>query len=97
MLKKHADNDELIHKRKLRLISKISQVVETAVIVGNHDLISNVEYLSSNHSLKGVESMENVTLAEKPTVVNIKGDEFLLMPYVPTGRFDEALSEMLIN
>jgi DNA repair exonuclease SbcCD nuclease subunit len=73
---------------KLRLISK------TYVLVGNHDMINNQVFLNENHWLSGMKEWSNTVIVDKVISETIKGEKFVFIPYVPAGRFQEALNTM---
>lgn len=68
------------------------------ILVGNHDYINNQQFLTTNHWMNGLKEWINIYVVDKPIFVddvnnNLEGpNSYLLMPYVPTGRFIEALS-----
>jgi DNA repair exonuclease SbcCD nuclease subunit len=71
---------------KLRLISK------TYVLVGNHDMINNQVFLNENHWLSGMKEWSNTVIVDKVLFETIKQEKFVFIPYVPNGRFQEALN-----
>ena len=71
----------------LKLLKEIGSICTTYVLVGNHDYINNSQFLSDNHFLKAFEGLDRVKIVDR--VVNHYG--LVLMPYVPAGRFVEAL------
>lgn len=73
-------------------IEKISENVTTYVLVGNHDMINNQQFLTNNHSLYGVRYMRNVYLAETVISHIIKEKRFTFTPYVYPSHFLEALN-----
>lgn len=60
------------------------------VLVGNHDYINNQQFLTSNHWMNGLKEWNNIYIVDKPIYYN--EGKYLFMPYVPVGRFIEALS-----
>lgn len=69
------------------LIRHLSQHAITYCIVGNHDLINNRQFLTKNHWMNAMKSWDNVVVVD--TVQEYQN--FLFVPYVPPGRFIEAL------
>jgi DNA repair exonuclease SbcCD nuclease subunit len=58
-------------------------------IVGNHDAINNQIFLTEEHAfLPFKEWPHRICIVDKPTYTN----GFLMVPYVPPGRFNEALN-----
>jgi DNA repair exonuclease SbcCD nuclease subunit len=63
------------------------------VIVGNHDLINNQQFLSENHWMNALKEWDNVTVVDKICDIQLddNGTKVLLSPFVKTGRFVEGL------
>jgi DNA repair exonuclease SbcCD nuclease subunit len=74
------------------LIKKLRDITETYVLVGNHDMISNRSYLNENHWLNGMKEWSNVTIVDRVMSIEKDGHNFFFVPYVPPGRFQEALA-----
>jgi DNA repair exonuclease SbcCD nuclease subunit len=72
-------------------IDKIRAIKPVYVLVGNHDMTNNQQFLTQNHWMNGMKEWDNVTIVD--TVVPLEVDDklFLFCPYVPNGRFVEAL------
>jgi DNA repair exonuclease SbcCD nuclease subunit len=51
---------------------------------------NNQQFLTDNHWMNGMKEWENVTIVDKV----IKVDNFVLLPFVPPGRFEEALNTL---
>lgn len=71
---------------RLRLISK------TFVLVGNHDMTSNQNFLNDNHWMNAMKEWNNVIIVDKLYQYRIDDYLFTFLPYVPPGRFLEALN-----
>lgn len=76
------------------LVSAMSSIALTYVLVGNHDLINNRQYLTENHWMNGMKKWENVKIIDKVISDCINNEKFVFVPYVPPGRFEEALSTL---
>lgn len=74
------------------VVDKLSKLCKTFVLVGNHDMINNQQFLTTNHSLYGLRYIQNVCLIEKVVVEKIKDKIFTFIPYVYPSRFVEALN-----
>lgn len=81
-------------------IEMLSSITKTIVLVGNHDMISNTQFLNENHWMNGMKKWRNVTIVDKVTHISThisthSGDNvfhFVCCPYVFAGRFIEALN-----
>lgn len=60
------------------------------VLVGNHDLQNNQQFLTENHWLVAVKSLPNITVVD--TAIFSAELNAVFMPYVPNGRMAEAIS-----
>jgi DNA repair exonuclease SbcCD nuclease subunit len=69
-------------------IDKIRQKTKTFVLVGNHDYIQNQQFLTENHWMNSLKEWDNVVIVDKV----IEYNNFYFCPYVPPGRFVEALN-----
>lgn len=90
------DTHERIHtiplNKAYELITKLKQLVPTFVLIGNHDMISNAQFLNDNHWMNGMKEWENVTIVDRVVTHRDKhGQLYVFCPYVPNGRFEEAL------
>lgn len=86
---------ERIHIVPLNLanhfISSIAELVPVYVIIGNHDLINCSQFLTDNHAFNSFKEKYNVTICDKPILVEIADKRFVFCPYVPPNSFEEAL------
>lgn len=72
-------------------IDKLRSLVPTYVLVGNHDMTSNQNFLNQNHWLNGMKEWDNVTIVDVVHTLKHDNKLFFFCPYVPNGRFIEAL------
>ena len=75
-------------------ISTMSDIASTYILVGNHDMINNQQFLTHNHWMNGMKEWPNVQIIDTPTNLNHNGKQYVFCPYVPNGRFEEALNTM---
>jgi DNA repair exonuclease SbcCD nuclease subunit len=76
------------------MIDKLRIIAKTYVLVGNHDMINNQVFLNENHWLSGMKEWSNTVIVDKVICETIKTEKFVFIPYVPNGRFQEALNTM---
>lgn len=97
------DRHETIHvsplTRSVKFLLHLMAMVPTFVLIGNHDLKNNRQFLSDEHPFTALKYMcEMDTRPIKGAIVdttiirNINGHNFVFVPYVPPGRFQEALN-----
>ena len=75
-------------------IQKMSEIAPTYVLVGNHDYIQNQQFLTENHWMNGMKSWGNVWVVDRVVHLALEEYDFVLCPYVPNGRFEEALNTL---
>lgn len=89
------DTHEVVRVQPLNLatkfIDRLSSVAKTFVLIGNHDLINQSQFLTDNHAFNALKKWPNVTIVDTPVSYSIDGHVFVFVPYVPKGRFMDAL------
>jgi len=70
-------------------LSKMSK--HLFVLVGNHDMKSNAEFLTGESAFNACKSWPNATVVDKVIKHTFGDRHFVFLPYVPTGRLSEAL------
>ena len=90
------DTHEKIHIqpfcRAINFLKMVATFKRTFVLIGNHDRINNNVYMTEEHpfsSLKG--SIDNLVIVDKTYFE----EGFCFVPYVPNGRFLEAIGDNL--
>jgi DNA repair exonuclease SbcCD nuclease subunit len=78
----------------LDFIDELRKISPTYVIVGNHDLVNNQQFLSTNHWLNPMKEWENTFIVDTPLIQTIDDITILLTPYVYPGRFIESLDTL---
>lgn len=71
-------------------LSKMSK--HLFVLVGNHDRPNNSVFLTQESPFNACKSWENTSIVDTVLEKRIEGKDYLFLPYVPTGRLNEALS-----
>lgn len=75
-------------------IDKMRQISKTYVLVGNHDMCNNQQFLSQNHWMNSLKEWENTVIVDKVISEIISDEKFVFVPYVYPGRFEEALNTL---
>lgn len=75
----------------LNFIRNLSLKCKTYILVGNHDMINNQEYLSSNNWMEmfNIFNIPNVKIANRVLTF----DKLIFVPYVSKGNFIKTLDE----
>jgi DNA repair exonuclease SbcCD nuclease subunit len=71
----------------LRICEKYA---ETEVLIGNHDYCNNGQFLTDAHPFVGWKKTHNIV--DRVKVRYAREEKIVLVPYVPDGRFHEALN-----
>ena len=73
------------------LVDNMRQITKTYVLVGNHDYIQNQQFLTDNHWMNAMKEWKNTVIVDYVLKEIINNETFIFVPYVPPGRFEEAL------
>jgi hypothetical protein len=90
------DRHESIHvsplTRAVKFLSQLIEIAPTYLLIGNHDLKNNRQFLSEEHPFYALKFWgPRMTVVDTTKLVQIKDQTFVFVPYVPPGRFIEAL------
>ena len=90
------DSHERIHitplNKAYELVNTLRILAPVYILVGNHDMCNNQQFLSDNHWLNGMKNWTNTYIIDKVQFKTIHNFNFTFVPYVFTGRFEEALN-----
>jgi len=93
VLDTHETIDECPLNKALEFINMCRKYAPTYILVGNHDYRNNSQFLTENHWMNGLKEWENCVIVDKVVELKMsKNTKFYLLPYVPDGRFVEALN-----
>jgi DNA repair exonuclease SbcCD nuclease subunit len=74
--------------RATSFLRQLSLIAHLILIVGNHDRPNNSVFCTDQHPFTSLKDWTNTTVVDKPTKIA----NMLAVPYVPNGRFYEALA-----
>ena len=90
------DSHERLHitplNKAYELVNKLRILAPVYILVGNHDMCNNQQFLSDNHWMNGMKNWKNTYIIDKVHYETINDFNFTFVPYVFTGRFEEALN-----
>lgn len=90
------DSHERLHvtplNQAIEYVKLCSSYKPTYVLVGNHDSTNNSIFLTTDHWINCLKNWANVTVVDTIQVYDIKSQKIVMSPYVPDGRFVEALN-----
>lgn len=90
------DRHETIHvsplTRSIKFLALLKDIAPTYVLIGNHDLKNNRQYLSEEHPFTACKYWgPNMTIVDTTTQITVDNHTFTFLPYVPPGFFVDAL------
>ena len=94
------DRHETIHSQALTIATQwlyqLTDVAKVYLLIGNHDRPNNQDFLSDQHPFVGLKgwSSERICVVDHVVADTINGLNFFFVPYVPPGRFTEALETL---
>ena len=83
------------YKQALKFIEKLSDIAHVYLLIGNHDLINQKQYLSDNHFFTPLKKWGTVTVVDEPIRTQFAGKDIVMTPYVPCGKLEEALDTLV--
>lgn len=90
------DRHETIHVgpflRSINFFEEIAKKYRLYILIGNHDRPSNQVFMTDEHPFTALKLWKNTTIVDRTIVDTICNQSFAFVPYVPPGRFMEALS-----
>lgn len=75
-------------------VDKMRGISKTYVLVGNHDMCNNQQFLTKNHWMNGMKEWDNTVIVDTVVTEEIDNVLFTFVPYVSPGRFEEALNTL---
>lgn len=75
-----------------RLLVQLIQLAPVYILVGNHDMVNEKAFLSTDHWMNVLKKWTNVSIVDEGMILNTPQGEFTLTPYVEKNRLKEALN-----
>ena len=79
-------------KAATNFLYNLSRIAPTYLIIGNHDYKNNSQFLTNNHAFNALKKWDNMYIVDNVLVHEYGNQKFAFCPYVPPGRFLEALN-----
>lgn len=94
LLHDHNRYEEAPFNLAIEFLRRLSDRCLTFLIVGNHDYRDNQQYLTDKHPYNALKQWGNdkIIVVDEPKVLTLHEFQFMFVPYVPKGRFIEALN-----
>lgn len=94
VLDNHANVHSQAYNVAYNLLNKLTQKHDVYLLVGNHDYINNSQFCTAEHPYNAFKQWPRVMVVDEPMFIQIKTDLFVMTPYIPVGRFVEALDKL---
>jgi len=92
----HIDMNPL--NRATKFLFQLSQMSSHLyVLIGNHDRPNNTDFLTEASPFSSCKIWPNTSIVDKVCIGEHQGFKFIFVPYVPVGRFSEALETKKIT
>lgn len=79
------------------MIKELSKISPIYLLIGNHDRPNNSNFMTEEHPFNALKEWDNVIVIDKTNMYNHNNQNFIFVPYVPPGKFDNALKNIDIN
>lgn len=97
----HERADSECHVRAVKWFTAISKITKLVVLIGNHDRRNNSDFQTEYHFFTGLKNHKNIWIVDKAQtldmIIGSNKYHLVFVPYVPPGRFQEALDTIEDN
>lgn len=95
LLDSHEKANVYIYNKAVSLIERLIENNHYVILlIGNHDRPNNSDFMSDNHFFTPLKKWENVLIVDKTTDFELKNHRIICVPYVPPGKFNDALKNI---
>ena len=77
-----------------QLFERASVITKVIILIGNHDLINQHQFLTDAHFFGPYKRWPNITIVDKPSLIVVGKMNFAFCPYVDKGRLVERLETL---
>jgi DNA repair exonuclease SbcCD nuclease subunit len=92
LLHTHEKIFTLALNKAYEFVRMMRDIAPTYVLVGNHDYIQNSQFLTEHHWMNAMKDWDNVFIVDTVFTLERSDLKFVFTPYVPNGRFEEAMN-----
>ena len=92
------DFNDVGTSRNVRIFNFINTIYESMsincklfILIGNHDRVNNKIFMTDEHSFNAYKRWERLEIIDSIHIEIINHKKYVFVPYVPTGKFNEAL------
>lgn len=79
-------------RRAEKFFDKLRKILPVYMLIGNHDRKNNQVFLDNEHFFNSWKGKDNLYIVDEGMIKDIQGKKYLFVPFVPDGRFEEAVS-----
>jgi DNA repair exonuclease SbcCD nuclease subunit len=90
----HEKKHILVEREVTVFLSNLVKYATVYLIVGNHDMINSQQFLTKNHAFTPYRKWDNLIVCDRPKEATINDKKYIFVPFVPPGRFFDALNEI---
>lgn len=94
VLDTHEKIDMLAYNNAIYLLRALQDIAPLYVLIGNHDRVNNQVFLTEEHVFTALYYWNNTTIVYDTLHKVIENHSFVFVPYVPTGKFHDALNKV---
>ena len=91
LLHTHERLNSMVLNKAVFFVEQLSLIVKTYIIIGNHDMYNNKQFLTNGHWMNFMKQWNNVIIIDRVLVETINGVKVVFVPYVQPGLFEKAL------
>ncbi len=93
------DNHGVISRRAMDSVvlwlEELTSELQVICLVGNHDMDHNQRFCDPrSHWMAALRHMPGLTVVDRPMLLSAAGRKVVAVPYVPPGRFSEAVGQL---
>lgn len=76
------------------LFEQLKDIAPLYILIGNHDRTTKTDFLSNISPFYALKYWPQTFIVDEPKTLTIKDQNFAFVPYVPHGKFHEALERL---
>lgn len=90
----HGKDGSLVANFAWTFLKELRVYAHVVTLMGNHDMSDGCQFLTDRHLFNPCKLWSRITIVDKVRHLSVKGRKLVFCPYVPDGRFVEALETM---
>jgi DNA repair exonuclease SbcCD nuclease subunit len=94
ILHTHERLNSMVLNKAVYFVENIASLVKTYILVGNHDMYNNKQFLTTGHWMNCMKHLNNAIIVDKVVVASLRNIKIVFVPYVQPGMFETALDTL---